>query len=234
VSQLGKQEGILFNRNTSRAIDSMQKYNKMMHTSFPLLKNTSMISKKILCLIAVPFLNVFAAQEVNLLPEGSFSSADSVVVHPQKQEGSWTLHPGDYENHGISFKLGEEEGRNFLSITATNAAGGSTWVDTSLMLPDPKPVQVRVSFRVRTKDLVLADPAGPEWLSAQVQIRNLNDAGEEKSNAIVYRVKESSADWSEVEQIVPVSPEATKLFIQAGLWGHTGTFEIADFKIIPE
>lgn len=201
------------------------------------IPNPSMTSKyicRLAVLILLPLFHASAQDAVNLLPEGSFSSSDSVIVAPKTQDGSWTLSPGDYSNHGITYTLGEEEGRNFFSLTTTTAAAPSAWIATSLMLPDPKPVQVRVSFRVRTRDLALADPAGPEWLSAQVQVANLNDAGEQKSNAIVYRSRESSSEWSEVEQVVPVSPEATQLHIQTGLWGYTGTFEIADFKIIAE
>lgn len=229
---------VLFNRNTRNAFDSGQGQNTV-HTSaiYPITSNLFMIPKKsisLAVLLVLPLFHVFAEQSVNLLPEGSFSSPDNVVAAPKKQDGSWTFSPGDYANHGITYTLEEEEGRNFLSITTTTAEAASAWVDTTLMLPDPKPVQVRVSFRVRTKDLALADPSGPEWLSAQVQVANVNDAGDQQSNAIVYRVKASSPEWSEVEQVVPVSPEATKLAIQAGIWGHTGTIDIADFKVVPE
>ncbi|MDZ4787906.1 MAG: hypothetical protein SH807_03115 [Blastochloris sp.] len=185
-------------------------------------------------LLFLPLFSAFAEPGINLLPEGSFSTTESVVVAPTKQDGSWTLSPGDYASKGTSYKLGEEEGLKFLSITTTTAEGSSAWVDTTFMLPDPKPVQVRISFRVRTKDLALANPESPEWFSAQVQVRNVNDAGEQKSLAVVYRVKVSTPEWSEVEQVVPLNPEATKINIQAGLWGYTGTFDIADIKVIPE
>ncbi len=176
----------------------------------------------------------FAADPVNLMPEGAFSSTDSVVVAPNKTSGAWTLNPGDYSNKGISYSIESEEGVDFLRITTTDAEGAFSWIEGSVNMPEPAPEQVRVSFRVRTRDMELANSDGPEWFSAQVQVRTYTGSGEETSLAIVYRAKESTGDWTEVEQVVPVPAGSTMIGVQAGFWGYKGVFEIAGFKVTPE
>ena len=195
----------------------------------------SMKTNHLLCSLSlIAALSAFAADPVNLMPEGEFSSSDSVVVAPEKSVGAWTLNPGDYSAKGISYNFDAEEGMNFLQLKTTEADGTFTWIEGSAELPDPAPEQVRVSFRVRTNEMELADTAGPEWFSAQVQVRTHTASGDESSLNIVYRGKESTSDWTEVEQAVLIPAGSTKVNVQAGFWGYKGTFEIADFKIIPE
>lgn len=188
---------------------------------------------KFLCglILSLNILQAQDSQPTNLLPEGSFATPETIVNLGTGKDGAWGISPGDHGSRGSKVEILNEDG---LKIARLFCAPADSHLIIRITVPlDSTKDGFTVSGRIRIKDLVKStNPETPEWASAQFLVAYGDAEGKYLGQSLIYRSAANTEGWVEFEKKVTPMAGATTMEIQAGLYSHSGTFDLADVKVV--